>query len=311
MEDIVKVFAPASVANLSCGFDILGLAIISPGDIIVAKRNDKSNRLTITSITGDNGKLPKEISKNTAGFAAYKLLESLDKADTGIDLEIHKRMPFGSGLGSSAASAAGAVFAISELLDLNLPKTELLPFAALGEQRADGAYHLDNVAPSLLGGITLIRDNATADVIKLPIPDNVYINVIHPDIKILTEDARKVLSDSVPLKAHILQTGNVAAFVSALYNQDYALLSRSMTDHIIEEQRQQLIPGFKLLKEKLLDIGVISVGISGSGPSIFCMSNGKNQAAMVHKLMSHFYQALNIDSQVYTSKINKSGVIRI
>lgn len=311
MKDFVKVFAPASVANLSCGFDILGLAIQSPGDIIIAKRNPKTDSLQISKITGDAGKLPTNIESNTAGYAAFKLLESWDLQNIGIDLEIHKRMPFGSGLGSSAASAVGAVFAIKELLDLNLEKKDLLPFAALGEQRADGAYHLDNVAPSLLGGITLIRDNQSADVINLPIPEDLFINVIHPNVKILTEEARDVLSDKVSLKNHILQSGNLGAFVSALYNHDYALLSRCIQDYIVEPQRQQLIPGFTELKAVLTKQNILGVGISGSGPSIFCLNHGEEQAQCIHRQMSQFYTNRRIKNKVYTSKINQKGTIRI
>ena len=187
----IKVFAPATVANVAVGFDILGFALERPGDEIIARFSDTSG-LRITRITGARGKLPFDVGKNTAGFAALKLLEHLGEERRGIELEIHKMMPFGSGLGSSAASAAGGVMAVNELLGRPLEKRALLPFAVLGEQIADGAYHADNVAPSLIGGMVLIRSNEDLDVHRLPIPAGIHATVIYPHVEILTKDARSV-----------------------------------------------------------------------------------------------------------------------
>ena len=218
----IKVFAPASVANVACGFDILGYALERPGDEIIARPSDQKG-LRIVKITGDNGKLPYEIDKNTGGYAAKMLLEHLGEIDHGIELEIHKKMPFGSGLGSSAASAAGAVVAVNELLGRPLEKRDLLPFAVLGEQVADGAYHADNVAPSLLGGLILIRDNETLDFHRIPVPHGLISVVVYPHIKILTKDARNVISAEVKLEDMIRQTGNIAGLVLGMIESNLEL----------------------------------------------------------------------------------------
>jgi len=267
MNQSIKVFAPASVANVAVGYDVLGFALNEPGDEIAVCFSDKPG-LTISQITGDQGKLPYDIMKNTAGFAAYKLLEHLDKTTSGIQMEIHKKMPFGSGLGSSAASAAAAVMAVNELLDRPLTKRELLHFAVLGEQVADGAYHADNVAPSLLGGMVLIRSNQDLDVHSLPAPEELFASVVYPYIKILTKDARNVLSPQLPLPRLIQQCGNMAGFVTGLFRSDYELIGRSLTDVVIEPQRAQLIPHFYEVKKAALDSGALGCSISGAGPSI-------------------------------------------
>ncbi|MEN0004172.1 MAG: homoserine kinase, partial [Bacteroidota bacterium] len=260
----IKVFAPASVANVAVGYDILGFALEKPGDEIIARFSD-SKGLKITKITGAKGKLPYEVEKNTAGYAAQKLLEHLGEAERGIKLEIHKKMPFGSGLGSSAASAAAGVMAINELLKRPLTKRELLPFAVLGEQIADGAYHADNVGPSLIGGMLLIRSNKDLDVHRLPIPKGIHVSVIHPDVKVLTKHAREVLSDQVSLEKVITQSGNLAGLIIGLYQENIELIGRSLKDVIIEPQRAQLIPHFQEVKDAALQNGALGCSISGAG----------------------------------------------
>ena len=194
----VIVFAPATVANVACGYDVLGFAIDAPGDYVIARHSDEPG-LRITAITGDEGKLPTEPAKNTAGVAALDLLNHLGKTDLGIEMEIHKRMPFGSGLGSSAASAVAGAYAVNCLIGSPLSKKQLLPFAMTGEASADGAWHADNVGPSLLGGIVFVRDNAELDVSKLPVPDDLWAAVVHPDIEILTKVAREILPKEISL----------------------------------------------------------------------------------------------------------------
>ena len=268
----VRVFAPATVANVAVGFDILGFAINRPGDEIVATLNPETSGLMITNITGTGDKtLPYEVEQNTAGVAAQRLLEHLGKTDIGIDLEIHKRMPFGSGLGSSAASAAGAVVAVNELLGAPLSRASLLYFSVLGEQVADGSFHADNVAPSLVGGITLIRSNESLDIHHLPVPENLHVAVVHPDIEILTRDARAVLSDTLSLTTAIHQMGSLASFITALYTNDLPLLGRSLHDYVIEPQRKQLIKGFDDVKAAAMDRGALGCSISGAGPSVFAL----------------------------------------
>ena len=306
MSRIVKVFAPASVANLAVGYDILGLAIEGPGDIIEAGFHDGEG-LLIKAITGDEGKLPYEPLKNTAGYAASQLLAFLGKSKMGIYLNIHKKMPFGSGLGSSAASAAGAVHAINILLGQPLNKIELLRFAVEGEQIADGAFHADNVAPSLLGGIQLIRDNLSLDVIKLPTPQKLFVSVIHPQVSILTKDARNILKKEVPLNTVVEQTGNLAAFIASLYLEDYDLMRRSLKDHWIEPQRAPLIPHFKDIKHIAYQKNSICCSISGAGPSIFSLFESKEAATEFGRQSVDLFSSRSLEASHYTSPINTTG----
>lgn len=310
MNKEVRVFAPATVANVAVGFDILGFAINRPGDEIVARFNPEIKGLRITKITGTGDKvLPLEVEKNTAGVAAQRLLEHLGAAEKGIELEIHKRMPFGSGLGSSAASAAGAVVAVNELLGAPLSRASLLYFAVLGEEVADGSFHADNVAPSLVGGITLIRSNSSLDIHHLPVPENLQVAVVHPDIEILTRDARAVLSDTVPLKTAILQMGSLASFITALYTNDLPLLGRSLHDYIIEPQRKQLIKGFDDVQKAALDCGALGCSISGAGPSVFALCDSGYLAQAAGQAMQDAFAAHGVTSQLYVSPINQEGVV--
>lgn len=305
----LKVFAPASVANVACGFDVLGFALEKPGDEIIVRFSDKPG-LRITTITGAKGKLPFEVEKNTAGFAAQRLLEHLGETERGIEMEIHKKMPFGSGLGSSAASAVAGVMAVNELLKRPLEKRELLHFAVLGEQLADGAYHADNVAPSLIGGMILIRNNACLDVHRLPLPKGIYASVLYPHVKILTKDARAVLSDQVSLSKCIEQSGNLAGLVVGLYNGDLDLISRSLQDVIIEPQRAQLIPHFYDVKEAAMNAGAMGCSISGAGPSIFALSANSLIAENVGLAMEKVMHDAKIPNELFVSPINQEGAIK-
>lgn len=302
----IKVFAPASVANVACGFDTLGFALNKPGDEIIVRFSDTKG-LKITAITG--GSLPYEAEKNTAGFAALKLLEHLGETECGIEMEIHKKMPFGSGLGSSAASAAAAVVAVNALLGSPLKKEKLLPFAVLGESIASGAIHADNVAPSLLGGLVLVRDNSTLDVHKIPTPKGLLATVIYPKVNVLTKEARGILSQEVSLKKMIQQSANLASLVVGMYNEDFELIRRSLQDVIIEPQRAHLIPHFYEVKEAAYTEGVLGCSISGSGPSIFALTRGIYQAENVGEAMRKVYEKHNIPCEVYVSPINKEGTI--
>ena len=305
----IKVFAPASVANVACGFDILGFALERPGDEIIVRLSETPG-FRITQITGAKGKLPMEPEKNTAGFAALKLLEYLGETGRGIEMEIHKKMPFGSGLGSSAASAAGAVMAVNELLGRPLEKRALLPFAVLGEQIADGAYHADNVAPSLIGGMVLIRSNKDLDVHRLPVPKGLYAAVVHPQVEILTKDARNVLSDTVSLQQCIEQNGNLGGLIVGLYNSDLELIGRSLNDVIIEPQRARLIPHFYEVKAAALDAGALGCSISGAGPSIFALCANSLVAETAGKAMSKVFTEAKIGNQVFISAINQEGATK-
>ena len=305
----LKVFAPASVANLAVGYDIVGLALEGPGDEIIVRFNENLKGLAITKITGAGGKLPKEIHKNTAGVAAYELLKHLGETDRGIEMEIHKKMPFASGLGSSAASAAAAVMAINEILRRPLEKRALLPFAVLGEQAADGAFHADNVGPSLLGGIALIRGGKELDFQRIPYPAGLSVVVIHPHIKIETKSARSILNETVPLQTVIEQSGNLAGFILGLFRTDLNLIKRSLKDVMIEPQRAALIPHFDELKAAAEEQGALGCSISGAGPSVFALCQSSMVADSVSAEMKAVYTKHNIEADIYISKINPEGAI--
>lgn len=309
--DDIRVFAPATVANVAVGFDILGFAIHGPGDEVVVRKK-KERGLVITTITGTGDKvLPLDPQKNTAGFAALSLLSELGMNDLGIEMEIHKKMPFGSGLGSSAASAAAGVFAVNELLGQPLDKPSLLPFAVAGEQIADGAYHADNVGPSLLGGILFIRDNKGLDVHPLPIPADLYAAVVYPYIEVLTKDSRNILSATLSLQHHIQQNGNLGGLIIGLYEADYGLIRRSLSDVIIEPQRARLIPAFADVQKAALLNGALGSSISGAGPSIFALCQGRATASKVAQAMQSAFQLQRIKADSYVSSINQDGAIRI
>ncbi len=310
MKTGLKVFAPASVANVAVGYDILGFALEKPGDEIIVKPSSTPG-LKITKITGAKGKLPYDLEKNTAGFAALQLLKHLGEEKIGIDMEIHKKMPFGSGLGSSAASAVAGVMAVNEFLRRPLTKREILPFAVLGEQIADGAYHADNVAPSLLGGITLIRSNEDLDVHRLHVPKGLYATVIYPQVEVLTKEARDLLSNQVSLDQHIHQSGNLAGFIVGLYNSDFDLIGRSLQDLIIEPQRARLIPHFYEVKEAVLKAGALGCSISGAGPSIFALSRNSLIAENLGQAMQRIFSDQKIEHQLFISLINQEGAVKM
>jgi homoserine kinase len=301
----ITVFAPATVANVACGFDSLGFALNEPGDVIKLTRRDEPG-IRITRITGDNGRLPLETDKNTAGVSVKALLEHT--AETcGFDIEVHKQMPLGSGLGSSSASTVGAVFGANLLLDNPLTREQLLPFALLGEKVACGAAHADNVAPSLLGGFRLIRSYDPLDVIEVPHPEGLHCTVLHPHIEIMTEDSRKILRQSVRLKDAIVQWSNFAGLVTGLITGNYPLISRSLNDIIFEPVRSLLIPGYDNVKIAAMDAGALGCSISGSGPSIFALSTSMADARNVGDAMLASLKKTGIEGDVYVSPINKTG----
>lgn len=309
-QQAVRVFAPATVANVAVGYDILGFAIDRPGDEIIARQSDTPG-LRITKINGTKKKLPMEAEKNTASYGALKMLEDLGLTHEGIELEIYKKMPFGSGMGSSAASAAAGVLAVNELLGRPLEKRALAKYAVLGESAADGAIHGDNVIPSLLGGIVLIRDNATYDFVKLPTPRGLTVFLIYPEIEILTKDARAVLSDQVNLSQMISQTGNIAAFVTSLYTSDLMLMKRSLKDHVIEPQRAQLIPHFYDLQDIALKHGAMNYTISGAGPSMFGFAQNTLIAENAVNEITKYLESKSIHSTAYMSPINNTGAYKM
>jgi homoserine kinase len=305
MSESIKIFAPATVANVSCGFDIFGLAVNEPGDeVIVSKRSD--NKLVITSITGDNGKLTCNPEKNTVTVPIIKYLSSLD-LDIGFDIVLNKKMPLGSGLGSSSASAVAGVFAVNKLLNEPLKNADLLGFAMEGERVACGSAHADNVAPALMGGFVIIRSYEPLDYFKISTPSDLYVSIVHPEIEVNTKDARKILRNEVPLKIAIAQMGNVAGLVSGLLTGDYGLIGRSMEDKIIEPARAILIPEFFNVKNAALQAGALGCSISGAGPSIFSFSKGQETAQKVAEAKRKVFEQKGIKTNVFVSAINQNG----
>jgi homoserine kinase len=306
MRKEVRVFAPASLANLGVGYDILGLALDSPGDEVIVREGSKPG-LTISLIKGDGGRLPYDIHTNTAGYAALQFLKNHGWEDLPIEMEIHKKMGMGTGLGSSAASAVAGVFGVNAYLDFPVDKAQLLSYAVEGEQKADGAYHADNVAPSLFGGITLIRSNETLDITHLPVPKGLCLAMIHPQIEILTSESRAILSPDVPLEAFIHQTGNIASFVAGLYTDNFELLKASLHDLVIEPQRAHLIPFFPVLKAMALESGALGFSISGAGPSMFAMCEDIAVAESIAEKAKDYYWRKGYESNCFTSYINMEG----
>lgn len=303
----VRVYAPATVANVACGYDVLGFSIAEPGDEIVV-RHSKKPGLHITKITGDGGKLPRDIRHNTAGVAAGDLLRHLGMLDRGVEMEIHKQMPFGSGLGSSAASAVAGAYAVNHLIGEPLTKKQLLPFAMAGESSADGAWHADNVAPCLLGGIVFIRSNEELDIAELPVPENLWAAVVHPELEILTKVAREILPKEVPLTNATQQIGNLGGLICGLIQSDYGLISRSIHDVIAEPRRQKLIPDFYKAKREAMAQGALGVSISGAGPSVFALCEGEEIARHAGQAISDVFSKVPLENQIYVSKINPQGV---
>jgi len=300
----VRLFSPATISNLSCGFDVLGLCLETIGDYMEIIKSKKKG-IYITSIIGE--KIPYDVKKNVAGVASEALIDSL-KPDFGFEIKIDKKIKPGSGIGSSAASSVGAVVGINHLLGNPFKLKELIPYALEGEKLACGSKHADNVAPAILGGITLVRSTKPIDIIKLPIPKNLKAVIIHPKIEIKTADARKVLDKSIPLEKASQYWANLGAFVSSLYENNYELMKKSIVDNIIEPKRSQLIPMFDSLKQIANDNDSIGCGISGSGPSVFSLANGLKTAKIINNSFKKIYEETGIPFKTYVSDINKSGV---
>lgn len=303
----IKVFCPATIANISCGFDVLGLCLDNVGDeMIIRKTKEKGVRITKI----DGADLPLETEKNVSGVAALAMLKTIE-VDCGFEIEIYKKIKAGSGIGSSAASSVGAVFGINELLGRPFSRKQLVFFAMQGEKLASGTAHADNVAPALLGGFTLVRSYTPLDVIRIDSPKELYAVVVHPQIEVRTADSRSVLKEQVTLKKAIIQWGNLGGLISGLYTEDYDLISRSLHDEIVEPLRSVLIPGFDKIKGAAIEAGALGSGISGSGPSIFAFCKGEKMANKVRVAMCNVLNDMQIPYDSHLSKVNSDGVKEI
>ncbi len=299
----IKVFAPATVANVGCAFDILGFALENIGDEMIFRKTIQPG---VRIISKGLGSLPTEPEKNVAGVVALEMLKKED-GSFGVEIEINKLINPGSGIGSSAASASGAAFGLNELFGRNYSIHELIHFAMQGEALASGAMHADNVAPAITGEFSLIRGYNPLDLIIIEAPRDLYCTIIHPQIEIKTKEAREMLPKQVNLKDAVIQWGNVAGLIAGLHQSDYELIGRSLKDIIIEPQRAKLIPGFYELKQAALDSGAMGCSISGSGPSVFALSEGKARAEAVYNAFNKVYRNKGIDYNLFVSKIGKQG----
>jgi len=298
----VIIHSPGTVANLVCGFDILGLALKEPFDIMEVRLIDEPK---VIIHNRDNFNLPVEADRNVAGVVLLSVMERMNNT-FGFELTIEKHIKPGSGIGSSAASAAGAAVAANHLLNNIFSTDELVQFAMNGEKLASGVKHADNIAPCILGGVSLIRSIHPLDIVSIPSPD-LYVTVVHPQIEVRTSDARQILKQQVLLKDAIKQWGNIAGLVTGFMKNDFGLIGRSLEDVIIEPVRSILIPGFSEVKENCKAAGALGGGISGSGPSIFMLSIEEKTAKDVEAVMKNVYDKIGIDYNTYVTTINKKG----
>ncbi|MBB5397142.1 homoserine kinase [Mucilaginibacter sp. AK015] len=302
----IHVFAPATVANVVCGFDVLGFAVNEPGDEVIMRMTNKPG-ITISKITGDDGRLPLNPAKNTVSVSVQHYLQSVDRLDVGVDIELHKKMPIGSGLGSSSASTVAGLFAIKTLLGDNADPSTLLPFAMKGEEMACGHGHADNVAPALLGGFVLIRSYEPLDVVRLPHPAGLWCAIVFPDVDVPTREARQIIRKNIQMKDAVTQWGNIAGLVSGLFMQDVDLIGRSMKDVLVEPVRSMLIPDFYLMRQMAMELGAVSFGISGSGPSVFAFARDEETARRITAKLQQHLTNIKIGSNGYVSTINDAG----
>ena len=303
--DRIRVYAPATVANVACGFDILGFAIEKPGDELIMEITVEKG-VVIVDIEGDGGVLPRDAKKNSATVAIQDYLNYIN-AEFGCKIWLKKMMPSGSGLGSSAASAVAGVYAINMLCKEQLTKNEMLPFLINAEKAACDAAIADNVAASLFGGFILVRSYEPLDIIKIPVPEELWCVVINPDVIVLTKEAREILPKEIPLTHALRQSANVGGLMIGLLRGDYDLIGRSLIDYIAEPHRSKLIPGFYDMKNAALESGALGSSISGSGPSVFALCKGQEIANKVGDAMKQVMNNLGIGAEVYISKVNAQG----
>jgi|TARA_B100001057_G_scaffold498909_1_gene607595 homoserine kinase len=302
--DSIKIFSPATVANVGCGFDVLGLCLDKVGDQMVIRKTQRKG-IFITKIEGFE--LPYAVHENVAGVSALAMYNELN-VDFGFEIEIYKQIKPGSGIGSSAASAAGSVFGMNYLLDNAFDKIDLIKFAMNGEAVASKSEHADNIAPAILGGFTLVKQNNPLEVIQLPTPKALHAVIVHPQIEIKTADSRAVLPKTVALSDAITQWSNVGSLVHALHTSDYNLIGKSLKDVVIEPHRSKLIPNFNSLRKISLESGALGCSISGSGPSLFSLCEGLENARKVEANQRRFMTNIGIPFETHISKINTEGI---
>jgi len=302
----VTAFAPATIGNVICGFDVFGLAIESPGDTVTV-RHIAGSGLRISSIRGDGGKLPLDPAANAATISISALLQGT-RQTVAMEVALEKGLPLSGGMGGSAASAVAAVVAADRLLETKLPQDELLSYAVEGERAAAGGAHLDNVAPALFGGLLLVRPGSSHEVVRLPVPSGMSVALLHPSVEMSTKAGRHAIGTTVPLDAAVAQWGNTAAFVHALHTNDWDLLADALEDRVAEPHRANGIPGFREVREAALSAGAVGCGISGAGPSIVAICRDTEGAAHVGAIMLSAYEGgLRPMASLHLSPVSHSG----
>ena len=302
----VRVFAPASVSNLGCGFDIFGMALERPGDEVVVRAATGSGIVSV-SVTGDGGRVPTDPVRNAAALAVDGVLDRLGSA-AGVAIEVRKGIPMASGLGGSAASAVAGAVAADALLGGELDRTALLECAMIGERKGSGADHADNAAPSLIGGFVLVLPGRPPKMVQLPTPDDLTVAVAHPAMEVETRRARMILGDTIPLSAGVQQWGNAAGMVAGLFSGDWELVARCMRDAVAEPVRAQLVPGFEAVKASAIEAGAVAAGLSGSGPSVLALCRGRTAAERAAAAMADaFREAASVSSDLVVSSANAEG----
>lgn len=299
----VTVFAPATIANLGCGFDVMGMALDEVGDILEMSAEEGDG---ISIVNSCEVPLPNDIEKNVITPVIRSFLAKLGR-NAHINVDVKKKIFPGSGIGSSAASSAAAAYGMNELFERPFSVEELVEFAMEGERLACGSAHADNAAPAVMGGAILVRGYNPLDIIQLPVPDNFYCSVVHPHIVVTTKESRSVLPNQIPLSTAITQWGNLGGLVAGFYKSDVKLIGRAMKDVVAEPHRKQFIPGFDALKEKLLAEGALCMNISGSGPSVFALSEDKKTAEKIGEIMKLHFKEQGIDSNIYVMKVSDKG----
>ncbi len=318
MPNRVRVFAPSSASNLGPGFDVLGLALLKPGDIVEAELSETPG-VEIAEITGDGGALPRDPQKNVASVAAADVLRRLDGLEAeephrrGVRLWLHKQMPLASGLGSSGASAVGGAVAVNELFDAPLSRYDLVASALVGERAASETPHADNVAPSLLGGIVLVRSYDPLEMINLPVPKELRVVVVHPHCSVPTAAARELTAErTYALDDVVANLGNIAALVDALHRGDLTQFGRSILDRLVEPVRAHLIPGLADVKNAALSKAALGCSVSGSGPSMVAFAESERDAQAIGDAMQDaFRNSAGLKSDVYLGPINREGARRL
>ncbi len=303
----VRVSAPATIGNIACGFDVFGMAIERPRDVVVARAASHPG-VTITRVTGDVGPIPTDAARNSAGAAARAVLEVADAHSAGVALELHKAIPLAGGMGGSASSAVAGAVAADRVTGAGLSRSQLLRCAVAGELAGSGSPAADNVAPALYGGIVLVLPGRSPHVVELPIPAGLWAVVVRPHLRIRTEDARRALGEHVPLKAAVTQWANTAAFVAGLHASDWDLISRSLHDVVAEPVRAGRIPGFAQAREEALARGALGLSISGSGPSVFALCRGRAVAeAVAAGIRQVFEETAALECDAFVSPVNRRG----